>query len=275
MTNLDVRNETETVFYKYFIDKNEKDDIKSLQDDYPLTLTSSYLGNLSELPLNEEEDIIIPTDSYFNGYSTNLNNPFEQSLLKDKIFKVVYPKTFSIFSLIENDSSTDDDTLYQRKRFPIKRRRRDNQDNIRKKIKRGFLNNGLLKKMNMIIKNKGGNFFFEKFQLYFVSDISKKTNKTLINMTFEEIFTRKELYHEKELNYYSRNLKLVKSKEIQENRELKNILNKKYCELFEEYINSKEFMNDEINRLKDNKMEDSYIKRYIYLARNLMKFYKE
>ena len=94
-------------------------------------------------------------------------------------------------------------------------------------------------------------------------------------MTFEEIFTRKELYHEKELNYYYQNLKLVKSKEIQENRELKNILNKKYCELFEEYINSKEFMNDEINRLKDNKMEDSYIKRYIYLARNLMKFYKE
>ena len=271
MTNSDNGNEIETIFCKYFIDKNEKDEIDSLQDVLEFTSSSSYFNNYPEIPLNEKDIGILP-ESYINDYFINLNNPYKKSLVKDKIFDVPCPKTVSLFSRIESNLSTDDDTLYKRKKFPKKRRRRDNQDNMRKKIKRGFLNNGLLKKMNMIIKNKGGNFFFEKFQLYFVSDISKKTNKTLINMTFEEIFTQKELYHEKELNYYYRNLKLVKSKEIQENRELKNILNKKYCELFEEYINSKEFMNDEINRLKKNKMEESYIKRYIYLARTFIKF---
>ena len=70
-------------------------------------------------------------------------------------------------------------------------------------------------------------------------------------------------------------MKLVKSKEVQENKELKKILNKKYFELFEDYLNSKEFKIDEINRLKNNKMDDVYIKRYIYLAKNFIKFVRE
>ena len=92
-------------------------------------------------------------------------------------------------------------------------------------------------------------------------------------MTLEEIYMKKELYHEKELKYYYRNLNVLRSKEIQENKELKNILSKKYCELFEEYTNSKEFKIDEIERLKSNNMEESYIKRYIYLAKNLKDIY--
>ena len=69
-------------------------------------------------------------------------------------------------------------------------------------------------------------------------------------------------------------MKVIKSKEVEENRELKAILDKKYCELFEEYINSEEFKN-EINRLKKYKMNDNYIERYIYLAKNLNKFFSE
>jgi len=38
----------------------------------------------------------------------------------------------------------------------------------------------------------------------------------LIDMTLEEIYMKKELYHEKELKYYYRNLNVLKSKEIQE-----------------------------------------------------------
>ena len=270
------RNETEDAFSKYFIEKNEIEDIKYFKDVYPLHSTSSFIGNILDFPLNEEEDSIIQPESLFNDCSINLDTPFEQSKSKNKIFNVIYPKAFSVFCRIENDSSsTDDDTLIQRKRFPQKRRRRENKDNMLKKIKRGFLNNALLQKINMLIKNNGGKFFFEKFQLYFVSDVSKKKNKMLIDMTLEEIYMKKELYHERELNYYYRNLKLVRSKEIQENKELKNVLNKKYYELFEEYINSKEFKIDEINRLKNNNLDDSYIKRYIYLARNFIKFMRD
>ncbi len=90
-------------------------------------------------------------------------------------------------------------------------------------------------------------------------------------MTIKEIFDKKELYQKSELKYYYYNLELVKNEEIQENEELKNLLNKTYQEFFEEYLNSKEFKIDEIYRLK-NKFEDNYIKKYIYLAKHIIEF---
>ena len=41
----------------------------------------------------------------------------------------------------------------------------------------------------------------------------------------------------------------MQSEEIKENEEFKKIMNKTFCQLYEEYINSNEF-NNEINRLK-------------------------
>jgi hypothetical protein len=195
---------------------------------------------------------------------------------RDKIFEVVRPIKALLFTKLEDDLfKEEENTFMNRKRYKIKRSRRENQDNIRKKIKRGFLNNALIPKINMIIKNHGGKFFFEIFKQHFVSDVTKESNMELYNMTLEEIFKKKELYHQTELNTYYYNLKIFNSKEIQENKELKNILNIKLFKIFEEYINSKEFNIDEVNRLKNKKMEDLYIKRYIYLGKNFMKFINE
>ena len=90
-------------------------------------------------------------------------------------------------------------------------------------------------------------------------------------MTLSEIFEKKEVYSSNDLNF-KHNLKVVQTKEIKENEELKEILNKKYCELFEEYINSKEFNIDEINRLEE-KFDDSYIESYKNLARHFIEFF--
>ena len=90
-------------------------------------------------------------------------------------------------------------------------------------------------------------------------------------MTLLEIFEKEELY-EKDDSNYKHNLKVVKSEDVQDNAEFKSILNKKYSELFEEYINSKEF-EDEIERLKEKKMEDDYIKIYINLAKHFIEFF--
>ena len=59
-----------------------------------------------------------------------------------------------------------------RKRYKIKRSRRENQDNIRKKIKRGFLNNALIPKINMIIKKQGGHI--EQLHIIFSGHITHK-----------------------------------------------------------------------------------------------------
>ena len=96
-----------------------------------------------------------------------------------------------------------------RKRYKIKRSRRENQDNIRKKIKRGFLNNALNPKINMIIKKQGGKFVFEIFKQHFVSDVTRKNNMELFDMTLEEIFMKKELYNEIELNSYYYNFQII------------------------------------------------------------------
>ena len=53
------------------------------------------------------------------------------------------------------------------------------------------------------------------------------------------------------------------------------IMNKTIRELYEEYINSDEFKINEINRLKNNKMQDEYITKYISLAKNLIEFFSK
>ena len=97
-------------------------------------------------------------------------------------------------------------------------------------------------------------------------------------MTLREIFENKQLYinEDKEgFRNYLNNLKVVQNEEIKENIELKIIFNKTIYELYEEYINSDEFNIIEINRLKEKKMQDDYIKRYINLARYLILFFTQ
>ena len=258
----------------YFdVNKIKKDEILSSQDGYSLSSYYSSLRSLRinpEFPLNKEE-LELPLEQNIDDC---FYNPFEQSFLKPLV-EDIEPKKACLFSILEKDTSTEEKVFNQKKRYSIRRRRKENNDNIRKKIKRGFLNSGLIQRINMIIKNKGGNTLFKKFKQHFVSDVSKKTNRELLNMTLEEIFRKRELYQENELIHYYHNLKLIESKEIQENEDLKNIFNLKYFELFEEYINSKEFRIDEINRLKKNKMEDLYIQRYINLARHFIEYIRE
>jgi len=193
---------------------------------------------------------------------------------------VIIIEKVNLFSNIEKNSVLvkDREDMLKRKRFKDRRPRKENQDNIRKKIKRGFFNNGLIKKLNEKLKNIGSNKYLRKFPQHFVSDVNQKRNKELFNLTLKEIFVNKELYlnEDKEgLRNYSQNLKVVQSEEISENKELKIIFNKTIYELYEEYINSDEFNILEINRLKEKKMQDDYIKRYINLARCLILFFTQ
>ena len=259
-------------FVNYFINKTEEYEKESAQNDYPFISPLPNCLTRAQSSPNEEEDNEMP-----NLELTLI--PYEQSLLKNtitlKIFDVIYPDKYSVFTRIENDLSyllKEEEMLCQRKRYNIRRKRRENNDNIRKKIKRGFFNKGLIHKLNMILKNQNINSYFEIFQQHFVGDVTKRTNNQLMNMTLEEIFEKKELYQESELKSYKHNFNLVKSIEIQENKEIKNILNKKLYLIFEEYINSKEFLIDEINRLKNKKMDNGYIQRYIYLTKHFIEF---
>ena len=175
---------------------------------------------------------------------------------------------FSTIKKFEINKSSDKESLLNKKRFQNKGERKDN---IKIKLVRSFLNNVLLNEINEKLKHLGTLLFLKKFPQIFIYNVVKKMNKELINMTFNEIMEKKDLYDKNELNKYYHNLKVLKSKEINDNNALKNIVNKKFSKLFEEYINSDKFEIDEINRLKAKNKKDNYIQRYIYFAKNFIK----
>ena len=204
----------------------------------------------------------------------NLNSILKQK--KRKLFKINYRFRFDDFNDKDNVSLSplsDEKIFLKNKGIPIKKRRRENLDNIRKKIKTIFFNNYIYNKMNDALKSKKSKLYFFKFPTSFVNDIKKDTNKDIINISLFNIMSNKELYNENDLTNYYHNLKVIENEEINENEELMKILNKKYSELFKDYINSKEFNITEINRLKNNNMENSYIERYIYQSKHFIDYF--
>ena len=143
---------------------------------------------------------------------------------------------------------------------------------IRVNIKRTFMNLYLLEALNEKLKKAGFITPFSKFPQSFVINVAKDANKILMNMTLKEIFTTEELY--KERKNFEHNKTIVEDIVNKGNPELNMILNRKFRCLFEEYLNSEEFGIDEINRLKntENKNEDYYIEKYVYLAKHFIEF---
>ena len=138
----------------------------------------------------------------------------------------------------------------------------------------------LIDKLNKILASIGISLYFVKLPQSFVSDVVRKTNKEILNLTLEEIFKKEELYKldkDEDLSKYHHNLDVINNEQIQGNENFKKILNKKYYEIYEEYINSNEFKVDEINRLKKNNSEeadDEYINKYISLAQHFLEFFE-
>ena len=143
---------------------------------------------------------------------------------------------------------------------------------IRVNIKRTFMNLYLLEALNEKLKKAGFITPFSKFPQSFVINVAKDANKILMNMTLKEIFTNEELY--KDRKNFEHNKTIVEDIVNKGNPELNMILNRKFRCLFEEYLNSEEFGIDEINKLKntENKNEDYYIEKYVYLTKHFIEF---
>ena len=251
------------------------------EDDYDINIGNDFLDiadysgieNLNHtLPLKEEVETEENFSLYFKSVKENNQN---SSFLgqKRKLFKINYRKKYDESNEIYPSSV--EKAFLNNKVLPTIKRRRENQDNIRKKLKTVFFNTFLRKKINEILNNKHSRLYFEKFPISFVNDIRKNTNKDVIDKTLLEIILNKELYSENDLSNYNHNIKVVENKEVKKIGELKKILNKTFRELFEEFINSKEFNIDEINRLRNNNLDNIYIERYIYQSKHFIEYFAE
>ena len=117
--------------------------------------------NLSSKSSEEEEDDF----NFFNyadssTFISSILDPNPMPSLEDifpihsiesesKKDSVIIIEKVNLFSNIQKNSVLvkDGEDMLKRKRFQDRRPRKENQDNIRKKIKRGFFNNGLIKKV--------------------------------------------------------------------------------------------------------------------------------
>jgi hypothetical protein len=159
--------------------------------------------------------------------------------------------------------------------------RKENADNIRKKIKLRFLKH-LKNVVNERLREAGATKIFKFLPQRFTSDITKKKNKAILNLSFKEIFSKNffEGYPLNEnngdlLNYYH-NISVLeyleKNKEISEKSNFNIFKDMKFYQIFNEYLKSREF-EMEIASLKEEKENDKYIKNYIIKARDLIDFF--
>ena len=264
-------------------------DINYFEINYDKTLFSSKKDKINEIPLLEDKE------KDFNdlfAYNHNGLNEFNKIfyIKKKPFFKVDNPKRNNIYSVIKNNSDSikeDKEKIFLGRK---RKSRKDDLDNIRTKIKRGFINSYLLRKLTEIPTMNGSINNLYRFPDHLVRDVNKELNKKLFKVTLLELFEKKELYifqrkkspkqkkdDEKNKNImqnYAHNLEIVHSDNVKDNEEMKKILNKTIQELYEEYINSAQFKIVEINRLKKKNFNDNYIESYIYLAKHLIQFFE-
>ena len=235
------------------------DKIKLDNGNNPISLLEkNYEDDLSIAPLQKKKDLSFKEKNIqkidFNDDSTTIFtqtikkvNPDDKSCQRNSLFNKI------------NDIKHGKKMKRQRNR----RVRKYNADNIRRKIKRNLFNTHIKNSLNKKLTYLGISLGFRKLNKKFVTDVYSHRSIEMRNMTLKEIYENKDNYDKPE--HYEKTKKVIDK--IKDNIEFKDILNKKYGEIFEEFINSKEFNLDEIKKLKSKKDED-YIQNYIYVARH-------
>ena len=163
----------------------------------------------------------------------------------------------------------------QRKKKVYKGTKYMDNYNIKKKLLTHFLNGYIFNDNNNIIR-KRCKFCFVKFPQNLIKHfIAKERIKELFGMTLKEIYTKEELYDEKNIeSHFARNSNFlnnlftkVEFKNVLEQSGIKEKLGMKISDLFHEYINSDEFKND-IDGLRIES-GDAYVEKYSKIAKNL------
>ena len=272
--------------------------------------TSNNFNNSAFTPIKSNINNIIPKKNVLNlldiikNENKEKNDKTKNFLGKKRyLFKVDKPNDFKIFTAggngnfsdkiikeviqnfnkrICNKSNAESEKI---KKYALKvqnvQTRKDNSDNIRKKIKSRFIK-CLRKTVNERLTNAGSKELFKLLPQIFISNISKEKNKIYLNLSFKDLFS-KNFYEEEKINInefnldnYNHNLSVLdyleKNDVINEKSNYKNFKNMKLYEIFNEYLKSNEFEN-EITSLKNKNETDKYIKDYILKASNLIDFF--
>ena len=233
----------------------------------------------------------------------------EDNLLgkKRNLFNIDYPKNYSIFhcgvfnknirelinevcdELSKNDKEENEKRPINKsgnkknwhKKILNVEKRKENADNIRKKIKSRFLK-VLRNTVNEKLKLAKSKKLFKNLPQTFISNISREKNKSVINLSFKDLLSKnfcvEEKSKESDLSNYYHNISVLEylenNYEISEKSNFNNFKNMAFYQIFNEYLKSKEF-EMEIASLKKEKETEKYIKNYIIKASGLMEFFSD
>ena len=160
----------------------------------------------------------------------------------------------------------------------IKRKRGSMRDNISKKIKVKFFKN-IIASLNWKLRKKNINKDFQRLDQNYITDVTKTYNKYLFEKTLKEIIKEKPKVKDKENakkkeDKWRQNIKLIEELEESGDEDFKHIFELNIEELFNEYLDSKEF-EESIYDLRRKKFYFDYIQNYIQIAENLVNYYKK
>lgn len=284
--------------YKEILSKNEIEvsnvnELSSIDeaDNSVLKSKTIFMNNVKK---NNESFNIITDKNQKNEAKNECENLLGK---KRNLFNVEVPTYFTIFNygnynkysreLIDevlksqkNSNNNGKTSETEKKKTQKKKKllkRKENTDNIRKKIKSRFLKN-LKNTINLKLKQAGSTKFFSFLPQNFICDISKQKNKEVLNLSLKEIFSKNFCMNkkDKDLKKYYHNISVLEyleqNPDIVEKSNYNNFKKMKYHQIFKEYLKSKEF-EMEIANLKLEKENDKYIRKYIIKANNFLDFY--
>ena len=186
-------------------------------------------------------------------------NIFTKSKLSSRfeVFHLFSPKLLEIRETISLPKKQKPKKLF----LSRKKNRKEMKDNILKKIKSRFFKNikKLLKDRLKKRYNYEGDFKF--LSQKFICDITKTTNKFIWDQTFHEFMEEKLIDNNKNKDII---LDAIEKDKI-------GIMTLK--ELFNEYLNSQEFVESIPNKNNEKELNQKYIDDYIFNANNIINYY--
>ena len=225
-----------------------------------------FNNSIFELNSNKEKEEEEDYKHYYHSSTTTENPPSKTESQKVHLFK----KRDN-----PDDKPNANSNFRNNKRYREKQPRYKNNDNVRRIIKRRFFNTYLKDALNKKLKKLGYKELFRYFPQKLVGEITKKKNKELMNMTLFQIIEKNDSYIKKDLINFEYNLEIIKKIKTDEKAEIYFILNKKFSEIFEEYVNSDAFKEEIVRLNSKHKNEEFYLQRYEYLAKNFVRFYSQ
>lgn len=289
------------------IKEKKEYEIKTYQEysDEDLSLKNEELNNYpnnEDIKLEKDKDdtIQIPI---FNQDEINISNIFIPKIEPDQkayknifniynengLFKQGYSKSKNKKGNNQNDRMEERINInklsIKTSIFKIHKRiekkvmkRKEKPDDIRKKIKSRFFKT-IKNKINKMLENAKSKMYFDYLPQSFIIDVSRQTNKSIINMSYRELLLYECVYNYIDYQKYEHNIEVVdyldKNVDICKNSHFNKIGEMKIHDIFKGYLENEDFKL-ELENLKNKEFEnDEYIYRYKELAENLIAHYSK